>query len=42
MPMTPAAKNALKHSDIHIEEQKFEHVSYTSSTDDPCINLCQF
>ena len=42
MPIWPAAKNAVKHSDIHREEQKLDHVSYTNSTGDPCITPCQF
>ena len=42
MPMRPAEKNALKHSDTHMEEQKLGHVSYTNLTGDSCITTCQF
>ena len=39
--MRPAAKNALKHSDIYMEEQQLDHVSYTNSTGNPMSILSE-
>ena len=42
MPIRAAAKDALKCSDIHMVEQKLDHVSYTNLTGDLCVTPCQF